>query len=116
MQRSVRVSIDVDEPTERAMTVLLVSDDGQWREVVARVLRQEGYDVLDARHEGHALVVSMRHSGPVDLLISDYRQGRRRSDFPRQLFADRPRLRLLHFDTRPGTRDALVAAARAALG
>ena len=115
MQYRVRFSIDVEERESRTATVLVVSGDVEWREVVARVLGQEGYQVLGARHEGHALVVSMRHSGPIDLLISDGSQGRRQSDFPARLFLDRPRLRLLHLATRPSSRDALVSATRDAL-
>lgn len=110
MQFTVRLAIDVAEGARRQPTVLVMSEDQDWCAALRRVLEQEGYAVLTARHAGHALVTSMRHPGRVDLLVSDGGQGRRRSDLPLGIFRDNPGLRLLHLDQRPGTREQLLEA------
>jgi CheY-like chemotaxis protein len=52
-------------------TILLVEDDDQVRAVVKSTLKQHGYRVLEARNAGEALLISERHDGPIDLLLSD---------------------------------------------
>ncbi len=51
--------------------VLLVEDDATVRELVTRVLRQEGYAVLKARHSTEALIFSGEFSGVIHLLLTD---------------------------------------------
>lgn len=108
----VRVTIDVAERAPKEPTVLVMSEDPDWRAVLRRVLEQEGYRVLDARHAGHALVASMRHEGTIDLLVTDGAQGRRRSDFAPKLFRDNPAMRLVHLEERPATREDLLKSFR----
>lgn len=114
MQITVRLAIDVAEPAPRTPTVLLMSEDREWREAAGRALEREGFRVLPARHAGQALVESMRHPGAVDLLLTDGEQGLRRSDFP-AIFRDHPQAALLHLHTRPRSRDELLAAVTAAI-
>ncbi|MBL8955121.1 MAG: response regulator [Myxococcaceae bacterium] len=52
-------------------TVLLVEDDPSLRTVVMRVLRQHGYQVLEAQTAGDALVLSEQHEGKIHLLLTD---------------------------------------------
>jgi PAS domain S-box-containing protein len=52
-------------------TVLLVEDDDAVRQLNLEVLRAAGYAALEARHAGEALVIAERHSGPIQLLITD---------------------------------------------
>jgi DNA-binding response OmpR family regulator len=53
----------------RRPVVLLVSEDANLRVAVGRVLPPEGYDVLTARHSGHALLMCLgRH---IDILVTE---------------------------------------------
>ena len=58
--------------TERhAETILLVEDDAAVRQVAKRILRAEGYDVLEARDGEDALALSALHAGTIDAVITD---------------------------------------------
>jgi signal transduction histidine kinase len=52
-------------------TVLLVEDDDPVRRVTSRALRGRGYTVLEAAGAGEALLFLERHTGPIDLLLTD---------------------------------------------
>jgi CheY-like chemotaxis protein len=52
-------------------TVLVVDDDPRARSVVASVLRQRGFTVLEASDGTDALIVARRHRGSIDVLCSD---------------------------------------------
>jgi two-component system, cell cycle sensor histidine kinase and response regulator CckA len=52
-------------------TILLVEDDNAVRHLADDILTAQGYTVIQAAHGGEALVVSARHSGPIDLLLTD---------------------------------------------
>ncbi len=52
-------------------TLLLVEDEDMVRKFVANVLTVGGYQVLTAANGAEALLVSERHPGPIDVLISD---------------------------------------------
>jgi signal transduction histidine kinase/CheY-like chemotaxis protein len=52
-------------------TVLVVDDDPRARSVVASVLRQRGFTVLEASDGSDALIVARRHRGSIDVLCSD---------------------------------------------
>jgi len=54
-----------------AKTILVVEDDGQMREVVARVLRDEGYRVVVAEDGQVALELLHAYDGEPDLMITD---------------------------------------------
>jgi CheY-like chemotaxis protein len=110
----VRLAIEVAERAPRLPTVLVVSEDRDWRAVLRRVLEQEGYRVLAARHAGHALITCVRYEGQVDLLLSDDEAGCSRSDLPIRLLKDHPRLRVLELQRRPRSREELVAIVNAA--
>jgi PAS domain S-box-containing protein len=52
-------------------TILLVEDEDQVRALVQRILRKHGYQVLEVRNGGEALLLCERHPGPIDLLVTD---------------------------------------------
>ena len=61
-----------ESPAEQhAETILLVEDDAAVRQVAKRILRAEGYDVLEARDGEDALALSTLHAGIIDAVITD---------------------------------------------
>jgi len=52
-------------------TVLLVEDEDGVRSLVRQVLHKHGYNVLEARHGGEALLMCERHPGKIDMLLTD---------------------------------------------
>jgi CheY-like chemotaxis protein len=52
-------------------TVLLVEDEDGVRALIRQVLHKHGYNVLEARHGGEALLTCERHQGKIDLLLTD---------------------------------------------
>lgn len=52
-------------------TILLVEDEAELREIAREVLEASGYTVLEGRHGGEAILVSERHAGRIDLLVTD---------------------------------------------
>ena len=78
-------------------TVLLVEDQEQLREMLALVLRGQGFVVLEARGPEEALQLAAAHAGPIDALLTDVvmpkMSGR---EMARRLLEERPRLRVLY--------------------
>jgi CheY-like chemotaxis protein len=59
-------------PTPRGTeTVLLVEDEDGVRALVRHVLHKYGYNVLETRNGGEALLMCERHNGKIDLLLTD---------------------------------------------
>ena len=52
-------------------TVLLVEDDDLVRRSAVAILRRGGYTVLEARSGGEAVVISEKHRGAIDLMLTD---------------------------------------------
>ncbi len=55
----------------RSPTVLIVEDDPSVRAVAVRILRQLGFEVLDAPNGAEALDLIDRHGGDIDLALTD---------------------------------------------
>jgi len=55
----------------RAETILVVEDEAGIRALVRKILRRQGYEVLEASNGDEALTVCGEHPGTLDLLITD---------------------------------------------
>lgn len=52
-------------------TIFLVEDEEIVRAMLAEVLREQGYTVVEARHGPEALELAARHTAPIHLLLTD---------------------------------------------
>jgi two-component system, cell cycle sensor histidine kinase and response regulator CckA len=52
-------------------TVLLVEDEAVVRNLVREILKQTGYQILEAQHGAEALRVAIQHHGTIHLLLTD---------------------------------------------
>ena len=52
-------------------TILLVEDDEPLRRLTLRLLKENGYAVLEAEHPEKAIQIAQQHSGPIHLLLTD---------------------------------------------
>jgi len=59
------------ERLEGTETVLLVEDQDSLREMAVEVLKRKGYQVLEARNAGEALLICEQHTGLVHLMLTD---------------------------------------------
>jgi CheY-like chemotaxis protein len=80
----------------RSATILLVEDEDPLRAVVARMLAQAGYRVLDARSPGEALQLFEQHKDDIALLLTDVIMPEMSGPaLAQRLVAARPQLRVL---------------------
>src|SRR5439155_436209 len=90
--------------------VLVVDDDDAIRNVIVRVLRQQGYAVLSAASGEEAVLRSQAYEGRLDLVVTDVMMpgmnGRQLFD---QLVASRAGLRVLYISGY--TDDVLISSA-----
>ena len=59
------------KPTGGSGTILLVEDEDDVRELAREILAGDGFTVLEAATPGEALRVADRHTGPVNLVVTD---------------------------------------------
>jgi PAS domain S-box-containing protein len=86
-------SSDLPRGTE---TVLLAEDEAAVRALAARVLRAQGYTVLEASHGIEALRMAHDYAAPIDLLLSDVVMPRLGGfALATQLTAQRPTMKVL---------------------
>jgi CheY-like chemotaxis protein len=64
-------SESVEKPTRGSETVLLVDDAEAVRLLARDVLRRNGYNVLEARNGGEALLICEQNKGRIDLIVTD---------------------------------------------
>ena len=78
--------------------MVLVVDDEQWvRDLVCRVLRDEGYRTLEAAHGGEALELVEAGTERVDLVVTDVvMPGMDGRELGRRLAQSRPTLPILY--------------------
>ena len=85
---------DITAGTE---TILVVEDEDLVRRAVTQALRKRGYNVLEAQGSEEALALSERHSGTLDLLITDVvMPGMNGLELGQALLQKRPGLRILY--------------------
>ena len=88
-------------------TILLAEDDDSVRVVMGEVLRDLGYQVLEAREGLKALDIAAAHHGPIAVLLTDVvLPGIGGSELWRRLAVTRPDLRVLYIS---GVMDDLAA-------
>ncbi|HEY1420010.1 MAG TPA: PAS domain S-box protein [Candidatus Dormibacteraeota bacterium] len=77
-------------------TVLLVEDGDDLREIAERILRGHGFQVISAANGAQALSESERHSGDIDLLLTDLvMPGMQGSEVAEKILALRPTVKVL---------------------
>jgi two-component system cell cycle sensor histidine kinase/response regulator CckA len=83
-------------PVVGSETILVVEDDDSVRTLIRSVLKRAGYEVLEARNGGEALVLCESHVSAIDLVLTDVvmpqMSGR---ELANRLTATRPEIRLL---------------------
>jgi len=82
---------------EPARLVLVVDDEQGVRDLVCRVLRDEGYRTLEAAHGGEALELVEGGTEPVDLVVTDVvMPGMDGRELGRRLALSKPALPVLY--------------------
>jgi two-component system, cell cycle sensor histidine kinase and response regulator CckA len=64
-------SLNLAAKLEGSETILVVEDEDGLRNLLCRFFRLFGYNVLEARHGGEALLLCERHQGPIPLMVTD---------------------------------------------
>lgn len=81
--------------TDETVRVLVVDDDEAVRSLAGRILRREGYDVLEASDAEEAVALD-REAGGVSLLLTDVvLPGQSGADLAETLLADHPGLKVV---------------------
>jgi signal transduction histidine kinase/ActR/RegA family two-component response regulator len=92
---------DLRPPSE---TLLVVEDHDAVRGMLCRILRSEGYSVLEAHGPGAARRISAEYGQPIDLLISDVVMPEQSGiDLAKELTVERPTMRVLLMSGYSGT-------------
>jgi CheY-like chemotaxis protein len=85
------------EPPRGAETVLVVEDQTEVRRLATRILRSNGYSLLEASSGPEALQLCRQYTGAIDLLVTDVvMPGMTGRDLANKLLAERPRLKVLY--------------------
>jgi two-component system cell cycle sensor histidine kinase/response regulator CckA len=89
--------------SEGSKTILLVDDEASQRERMRRPLRASGYLVIVARDYRTALATFQRHSGAIDMLVTDLAlPGKNGYELGLTLSALQPKLKVLFTSARVG--------------
>ncbi|MEI9938675.1 MAG: response regulator [Pseudomonadota bacterium] len=84
-------------------TLLIVEDDSAVRQVAARVLRDRGYTVLEARRPSEARRICAEHGSAIDLLLTDVIMPEcTGTELAHELSQLHPRMRVVYMSGYPG--------------
>ncbi|HEY3253219.1 MAG TPA: response regulator, partial [Polyangiaceae bacterium] len=84
-------------------TLLIVEDDTAVRQVAARVLRDRGYTVLEARRPSEARRICAEHGSAIDLLLTDVIMPEcTGTELAQELSRLHPRMRVVYMSGYPG--------------
>jgi two-component system, cell cycle sensor histidine kinase and response regulator CckA len=84
------------DPGGGSETILLVEDEASLRGMIAEVLIESGYRVLQAHTAEDALQLAHQHRGPIDLLLTDVvMPGMGGAELAEALYVPRPATRVL---------------------
>ncbi len=85
------------EMPQEAETILVVEDEEEVRNLISRILENEGYSVLAVGHPAEAVALSTSYEQQIDLLLADLSlpdiSGR---ELAQRLRAARPEMKLLY--------------------
>ncbi len=85
------------ESTRGSETVLVVEDDDPLRRLVVRILKSNGYNVLEARHGHDALQICGAYKGTIDLIVTDIIMPQMTGhELANRLTSMRPKLKVLY--------------------
>jgi two-component system, cell cycle sensor histidine kinase and response regulator CckA len=88
---------ETEEMVHGTETVIVAEDEASVRSLVARVLRDRGYTVLEASNGQEALDVAQTHAGEILLLITDIiMPGMNGKDLSARLQVIRPAIKTLY--------------------
>ena len=80
-----------------AETVLIAEDQAEVRRLALRILKSNGYDMLEASSGPDALEVSRNHAGPIHLLVTDVvMPGMTGRELAARLLETRPQIKVLY--------------------
>lgn len=83
-------------------TILLVEDEDAVRQFIRVVLQRQGYTVMEARNGAEAIEISTRHSGPLDLMVTDIVMPEMGGlELARRLATSRPEMPVLYLSGYP---------------
>lgn len=94
-------------PRGGSETILLAEDEASLREISCEILRESGYQVIEASGGSEAIDIARRHEGPIHLLVTDVvmpdTNGRALAE---ALMAVRPEMKVLYMS---GYTDDVIA-------
>jgi two-component system cell cycle sensor histidine kinase/response regulator CckA len=96
-------------------TVFVVDDELRLLVVITKILREQGYTVLQAQTVGEATTVSDQYKGTIDLLLADIMLAKSTGpQLAAQLGLRRPAMKVLYMSGHPAT--SMLASAVVASG
>ena len=89
-------AVQLDTRTGRE-TILVVEDEEAVRKFACRVLRLNGYEVLEATNGGQAVLLSERHPGEIHLMLTDVIMPQMSGpELANRLAGNRPQMKVLY--------------------
>ena len=70
-QEAEQPPISAPAPQPKPETILVVEDEAGIRSLVRKILRRQGYEILEAANGPEAIEICREHASKIDLLISD---------------------------------------------